>query len=165
MVLVNTGINSLYQYKALIEKITVAKLMKKFPGFLYNANVHYGVHCSLYWARWKQWRRKMWIGLFWLSIGTSGDVLWTLQWIHILHKLLEICWQAERLSASLEELCLVSRVLVILRELYQRFPDRKLDDFIDQDNLFRCMVSFRDYITSDKDCVKNWGPGLGARGA
>jgi hypothetical protein len=43
--------------------------------------------------------------------------------------------------------------------------DRKLDDFIDQDKLFRCMVSLRDYITSDKDCLRNWDLVLGARGA
>jgi hypothetical protein len=49
-----------------------------------------------------------WIGLIWLSTGTSGGLLWTRYWTFGFHKILGISWVAAQLAASQEGLSSMS---------------------------------------------------------
>jgi hypothetical protein len=49
-----------------------------------------------------------WIGLIWLRIGTSGELLWTRYWTFRFHKMLGGSWGAAQLAAPQEGLSSVS---------------------------------------------------------
>jgi hypothetical protein len=56
----------------------------------------------------------VWTGFIWLTIGTSGSLLWTRQWTFVFRKMLGNAWVAEQLLASEDGL--------IFKELVELVP-------------------------------------------
>jgi hypothetical protein len=55
----------------------------------------------------------VWIGLIWLTIGTSGGLLWTRYWTFGFHKMLRSSWVAAKLAAPQDGLSSVSKYLLL----------------------------------------------------
>jgi hypothetical protein len=54
----------------------------------------------------------VWIGLIWLTIGTSGELLWRRKWTFGFHKMLGTSWVGALLTASQEGLSSISEWIV-----------------------------------------------------
>lgn len=51
---------------------------------------------TLNWVTWK-WNIRVWPGLFWLKIWSSGGLLWKLRWSFVYYKRREIPWKTGKI--------------------------------------------------------------------